>query len=129
MTQNGFISLEYILLFASVISVLSITVIGIIAIYNRNIQAIDNSRFFDFCKELKSNIELIELMPEGKLEINARNLKDWQLKKNNSKEIELTNKTKNCKINTMPSTICQNKIFTPNQKITLIKQNNTLNIS
>lgn len=127
--MKGFVSLEYILLFASILSVLSITVIGVISLYNRNIQAIDNSRFSDFCKELKSTIELLEIMPEGQLEIDARNLKNWQLKKKNSKEIELTNEIDNCKISTMLSITCQNKSFEKNQKITLQKQNNTLNIS
>ncbi|MFA5745254.1 MAG: hypothetical protein WCX82_00995 [archaeon] len=127
--MKGFISLEYILLFASVLSILSITVVGVISLYNRNITAIDNSRFLDFCKELKSKVELMELMPEGKLEIEARNLKDWELKKNNSREIELTNETKNCKINTTLSITGENQTFKNNQKITLQKQNNTLNIN
>jgi len=125
---KGFITLEYILLFASVLSVLSLCVLGIIALYNKNINAMDNYRLSIFCKELKETIELFEIMPDGKEILEPNALSVWTIEKSDE-IIEIKNKNKNCKVTTslsLKSTISDIK---EKQKIEITKQNNALNIS
>lgn len=129
MISKGFITLEYVLLFASVLSVLAVTATGIIALYNRNIDAIEKERLTDFCKELKTNVELLEIMPEGNLEIETKNLKTWGINKKNSKIIEIIAGKKKCEIYTTLIINLKNKNLEKNHKLILKKQNNTLNIN
>lgn len=126
--MKGFITLEYVLLIASIVSIIATLVFGIINLYNRNISAIDDTRFTDFCKELKAKIELFEIMPEGKDEIEANNLLPWNIKKNGG-DMKLEKTNKSCEIKTNLLVSLQINNITKNQKINLIKQNNTLNIN
>ncbi len=127
MNKKGIVSLEYILLFACVVSVLGLIVAGIVSLYNRNIETIDNSRFLDFCKETKDIIELFELMPEGKKEIGASNLEIWNIERT-GKEIVLKNRKKDCKIVTETTVNLKTKVIEKKQKLVFTKQNNALNI-
>ncbi|HOZ35380.1 MAG TPA: hypothetical protein PLK55_00135 [archaeon] len=125
--MKGFVTLEYVLLIAGIISVLGASIIGIINLYNRNITANDNYRLKGFCKDLKAEIELFEIMPEGKIEIEPGALSAWQIEKSNNK-ITLKNNQKTCEIRTTLSINCTITEITETQKITLTKQNNILNI-
>ena len=125
--MKGFVTLEYILLIAGIISVLGASIIGVISLYNKNIIVNDNYRLTGFCKELRAEVELFEIMPEGKSEIEPGALSTWQIEKSNNKII-IKNKQKTCKIKTFLSIkICFSEI-TEKQKITLTRHNNILNI-
>lgn len=126
--MKGFVTLEYVLLLASVITILGSVVFGIVSLYNRNISAIDNSRFSDFCKDLKTRIELFEIMPEGKIEIESNNLEAWGIAKIGN-GLKINNLEKTCEIRTSLSVSLGVLKISRNQKLTLTKQNNTLNIN
>lgn len=126
--MKGFVTLEYVLLLASVITILGSVVFGIVSLYNRNISAIDNSRFSDFCKDLKTRIELFEIMPEGKIEIESNNLEPWGITKIGN-GLKINNLEKTCEIRTSLSVSLGVLEISRNQKLTLTKQNNTLNIN
>lgn len=126
--MKGFVTLEYVLLLASVIAILGSVVFGIISIYNRNISAADNSRFSNFCKEIKTRIELFEIMPEGKIEIEVNNLEIWKITKFGN-TLKINNSKKTCEIKTTLYVSLEISEIIKNQKLTLEKQNNTLNIN
>lgn len=125
--MKGFVTLEYVLLIAGIMSVLGASIIGVISLYNKNIIANDNYRLEDFCKDFKAEIELFEIMPEGKVEIELGALSTWQIEKSNNK-ITLRNAQKTCEIRTFLSVSLHFSEITEKQKITLTKQNNILNI-
>lgn len=125
--MKGFVTLEYILLIAGIISVLGASIIGVVSLYNKNIIANDNYRLKEFCKDLKAEFELFEIMPEGKIEIEPKALSVWKIEKNNNR-ITINNSKKTCEIRTPLSINCTITEITDKQKITLIKQNNVLNI-
>lgn len=125
--MKGFVTLEYVLLIAGIVSVLGASIIGVISLYNKNIIANDNYRLKDFCKNLKAEIELFEIMPEGKIELEPGALSVWRIEKSNNK-ITLKNNQNTCEIRTFLSVNCAITEITEKQKITLTKQNNILNI-
>lgn len=127
MKQKGMVSLEYVLIFSGALSVLFLISATIVSLYDKNITAIDNQRLKNTCKEINQTIELFELMPLAKKEIEANNLSVWVFEKKNN-ETTLKNKNKECKINTSlnlktPTTISEKYTFV------ILKQNNDLNIS
>lgn len=126
--MKGFVTLEYVLLLASVIAILGSVVFGIISLYNRNLSAVDNSRFSNFCKDLKTRIELFEIMPEGKIEIEVNNLEIWKITKFGN-TLKINNSKKTCEIKTTLYVSLEISEIIKNQKLTLEKQNNTLNIN
>lgn len=125
--MKGFVTLEYILLIAGIISVLGASIIGVISLYNKNIIVNDNYRLTGFCKELRAEVELFEIMPEGKSEIEPGALSTWQIEKSNNKII-FKNKQKTCEIKTFLSIKIGFSEITEKQKITLTRHNNILNI-
>ena len=126
--MKGFVTLEYVLLLASVIAILGSVVFGIVSLYNRNLSAVDNSRFSNFCKDLKARIELFEIMPEGKIEIEVNNLEIWKITKFGN-TLKINNSKKTCEIKTTLYVSLEISEIIKNQKLTLEKQNNTLNIN
>lgn len=128
MNTKGFVSLEYILVFAGVLSILTILSTGIISLYNRNISEIDNQRLKENCKDLSLTIELFELMPEGLKEIELNNLFEWTIEIKSQKEIIIRNKQKSCllasRINIVSTTTLPKK-----HTLLISKKNNNLNIS
>jgi len=125
--QKGFLSLEYILLIAGVLSCLALLSTGIINLYHRNINEIDNQRLRQGCKEINQTIELLELMPEGVREIELNNLFTWQVTRKSSRGIILKNKQKDCNIASR-ITIESATSFEENHVLRLTKTNNYLNI-
>ena len=127
MITKGFVSLEYILIFAGVLSILAITTTGIITLYSRNINAIDNYRLKEGCREINQTIELFELMPRGLKEIELNNIEIWQIDAL-EKELNLKNKLKSCKIISRQNITSINTLE-KDYKLKITKQNNVLNIS
>lgn len=127
MITKGFVSLEYILIFAGVLSILAITTTGIITLYSKNINAIDNYRLKEGCKEINQTIELFELMPRGLKEIELNNIEIWHID-TLEKELNLKNKLKSCKIISRQNITSINTIE-KDYKLKITKQNNVLNIS
>jgi len=126
--RKGIVSLEYVLVFAGVLSILAITTTAIVDLYFRNINAIDNHRLKENCKEIKLTIELFELMPEGLREIELNNLNAWQMLVVSEKELTLKNNQKECKIFSRQNLKTITTIE-KNKKLNIQKQNNILNIS
>lgn len=125
--MKGFVTLEYVLLIAGIISVIGASVVGVISLYNKNIIANDNYRFTSFCKELKAEIELFEIMPEGMVKIEPSALSTWQIEKSNGL-VTIKNKQKSCEIKTFLSVKLNVSEIKEKQKITITKHNNILNI-
>lgn len=128
MNTKGLISLEYVLVFAGVLSILTILSTGIISLYNRNINEIDNQRLKENCKDLSLTIELFELMPEGLKEIELNNLFEWTIEIKSQKEIIIRNKQKSCLL-TSRINIVSTTAFPKKHTLLISKQNNNLNIS
>lgn len=125
--MKGFVTLEYVLLIAGIVSVLGTSIIGVISLYNKNIVANDNYRLENFCKDLKAEIELFEIVPEGKIEIEPKALSVWEIEKSNNK-ITLKNTQNTCEIRTLLSINSTITEISEKQKLTLTKHNNILNI-
>jgi hypothetical protein len=128
MVTKGFVSLEYILIFAGVLSVLTIIATGIISLYSRNINAIDNYRLKSSCKEINQTIELFELMPRGLTEIELNNLEEWAIERKGEKEITVKNKQKTCTISSRQTITSIDKL-PKNHILKISKENNALNIN
>lgn len=128
MVTKGFVSLEYILIFAGVLSVLTVIATGVISLYSRNINAIDNYRLKSNCKEINQTIELFELMPRGLTEIELNNLEDWEVEKTSEKEITVKNKQKTCTISSRQTITSIDKL-PKNYILKISKENNALNIN
>ena len=129
MKQKGFVSLEYVLIFAGVLSILTLISTLIITLYNRNINEIDNQRLKENCKDLSLTIELFELMPEGLTEIELNNLFEWTIEIKSQKEILIKNKKISCSLNSRININNQINIIPEKYKLLISKQNNILNIS
>jgi hypothetical protein len=125
--MKGFVTLEYVLLIAGIVSVLGTSIIGVISLYNKNIVVNDNYRLENFCKDLKAEIELFEIVPEGKIEIEPKALSVWEIEKSNNK-ITLKNTQNTCEIRTLLSINSTITEISEKQKLTLTKHNNILNI-
>jgi hypothetical protein len=125
--MKGFVTLEYVLLIAGIVSVLGTSIIGVISLYNKNIVVNDNYRLENFCKDLKAEIELFEILPEGKIEIEPKALSVWEIEKSNNK-ITLKNTQNTCEIRTLLSINSTITEISEKQKLTLTKHNNILNI-
>jgi len=125
---KGFVTIEYVLIFAGILSILAVISTVIITLYSRNLNAIDNYRLKEKCKEINQTIELFELMPEGLKQIELNNLFEWNIEQKLSKKIILKNKQKDCLIFSRLNLISVTHI-SKNYKLTISKQNNNLNIS
>jgi hypothetical protein len=125
---KGFVTIEYVLIFAGILSILAVISTVIITLYSRNLNAIDNYRLKEKCKEINQTIELFELMPEGLKQIELNNLFEWNIEKKLSTKIILRNKQKECLIFSRLNLISVTHI-SKNYKLTISKQNNNLNIS
>ncbi len=128
MVTKGFVSLEYILIFAGVLSVLTIIATGIISLYSRNINAIDNYGLKSSCKEINQTIELFELMPRGLTEVELNNLEEWAIERKGEKEITVKNKQKTCTISSRQTITSIDKL-PKNYILKISKENNALNIN
>jgi hypothetical protein len=125
---KGFVTIEYVLIFAGILSILAVISTVIITLYSRNLNAIDNYRLKEKCKEINQTIELFELMPEGLKQIELNNLFEWNIEQKLSTKIILKNKQKECLIFSRLNLISVTHI-SKNYKLTISKQNNNLNIS
>ncbi|HOW29210.1 MAG TPA: hypothetical protein PK685_00835 [archaeon] len=125
---KGFVTIEYVLIFAGILSILAVISTVIITLYSRNLNAIDNYRLKEKCKEINQTIEFFELMPEGLKQIELNNLFEWNIEQKLSTKIILKNKQKECLIFSRLNLISVTHI-SKNYKLTISKQNNNLNIS
>jgi len=111
--EKGQVSLEYILVLASVVSLLGIVITTTVLIYEKNINAIDNKKLNATAQKLQEVFDIIELMPYSSQEIIVYPEKEWTIKYKNysKKEITISNKTKQIDIYSISNiNILQNKI-------------------
>jgi competence protein ComGC len=124
--KKGFLSIEYILLVAAVVSAISVLVTSGIGIYTKNLNAIDNYKLDSFSENLQNNIYLLELNSNSKNSFEITTINEWTLKKTNKNCLNIENKQKT-------KTICSSYILSYNRstitdylKITLEHKNNTI---
>ena len=124
--KKGFLSLEYILLVAAVVSAISVLVTSGVGIYTKNLNAIDNYKLDSFYKSLQNNIYLLELNNNSKSSFEVTTINKWLLKKENKNCVSIKNKEKT-------KTVCSSYILSYNRstitdysKITLEHKNNTI---
>lgn len=127
-SKSGFVSLEYILVFAGVLSAIVLLSGTIVYLYNKNIAEIDNQRLKEGCKNINTTIEFLELIPEGKIELEFYNLFNWDIEKKSNTQILLKNKERECKIESLLK-IQSIKKIEEKQKITISKKNDILYIN
>ncbi|GEM_PF-1851099 len=78
--NKGQISLEYILVLASIVALLGLIVTTSSVIYKKNINAIDNRELIKTGKELQEIFDSIELMPSSIQEIKVNPENEWNIK-------------------------------------------------
>jgi len=127
-TKKGSVSLEYILILCGIIAI-SGTLIGTsINLYHKNMEAIDNKNIKQTAQKMQEIIDLFELQPNGRMEIQIKPITEWKIEQIDSRQIMLSNNIKTFYI------ISTTKIIIPqihtNQegKIILEKQNDYINI-
>jgi len=127
-TKKGSVSLEYILILCGIIAI-SGTLIGTsINLYHKNMETIDNKNIKQTAQKMQEIIDLFELQPNGRMEIQIKPITEWKIEQIDSRQIMLSNNIKTFYI------ISTTKIIIPqihtNQegKIILEKQNDYINI-
>ncbi|MDD3178037.1 MAG: hypothetical protein PHR26_00800 [Candidatus ainarchaeum sp.] len=127
-SQKAQISLEYILIALTILSVLSMLSYQIITIYNKNIETIDNKKLKNLYTQLQENLDFSENMPEYYKSITIDTEKEWEIYKS-GKEIIIINKFKKYSINTNQDIkIIKTKMFDKN-KIIIKKTNDIITIT
>jgi hypothetical protein len=97
-SRKGQISTEYLLIMLAVVASLSFVVYEVSILYEKNITAIDNREFNELCDWLQSTVNLFELQPNARTEIEIKSLQAWTIEQNTTKSILLQNKSKECLI-------------------------------
>ena len=123
--NKGQISLEYILVLASVVALLGLIVTASTVIYKKNINAIDNRELIKTGTELQEVFDCIELMPASIQEIEINPEDEWSIKYKDYTHTSITlyNLNKQIDIYSISNiNILKNKI--DNKSIILIKKEN-----
>jgi len=124
------VSLEYILVMASVLALLGLIVTTTSIIYKKNITAIDNRELLKTGNLLQESFDRIELMPTSRQQLIINPEKEWtlQYKDYTKKTIILSNQNKQIDIYSISNiNILKNKV--EDKSILLInKENNEITI-
>lgn len=124
--KKGFLSLEYMLLVAAVISAIGVLVASGIGIYNKNLNTIDNYKLDSFSKNLQNNIYLLELNNNSKKTFEVTTINKWFLKKDNKNCISIKNKEKTKTVCSSYTVNYDRSVINDYTKITLEHKNNTI---
>ncbi|HPC10291.1 MAG TPA: hypothetical protein PLN85_04395, partial [archaeon] len=93
-TKKGSVSLEYILILCGIIAI-SGTLIGTsINLYHKNMETIDNKNIKQTAQKMQEIIDLFELQPNGRMEIQIKPITEWKIEQINSRQIMLSNNIK-----------------------------------
>lgn len=128
--ENAQISIEYILLFAAIITI-SITYFNVLnSVYKKNSVIIDNKYLQQISKDIQEDIDLLEIQPNSRKKIYFKNIDEWTIEKKDNYSFYIKNNeskkliTSNCKIN-----IKQKQNINKNNILILYKKENIINIT
>ncbi|MFH0906489.1 MAG: hypothetical protein V1824_04085 [archaeon] len=131
LNKKGLVSLEYLLIFLAVISVLSIIIYQAINLYEKNLEIIDKQNLNEFYNNLQQAIELSEIENNFSYIIDLKPLSNWEIENKTLRSITLKNKTKEYIITSSTFEIVLSKeiISKTDSKIILEKKNSKIYIT
>lgn len=124
--QKGQVSIEYLLITLSVITVLSLIIIQATTLYSKNITQIDNKSLKNTYEKIQGTIDISYLLDNYYIEIETNPEKEWTLNKITDNKYTLKNKNKEYIIESYDKIKTNIKII--NGTISIKKENNIITI-
>jgi hypothetical protein len=124
--QKGQVSIEYLLITLSVITVLSLIILQATTLYSKNIIQIDNKALKNTYEKIQSSIDICYLLDNYYIEIETSPEKDWFFERINDNKFILKNKHKEHTIESLDKIKTNIKII--NGTISIKKENKMITI-
>jgi hypothetical protein len=124
--QKGQVSIEYLLITLSVITVLSLIILQATTLYSKNIIQIDNKALKNTYEKIQSSIDICYLLDNYYIEIETSSEKDWFFERINDNKLILKNKHKEHTIESLDKIKTNIKII--NGTISIKKENKIITI-
>jgi hypothetical protein len=126
--KKGFISLEYILIFAALLTIFSIFLITINNLYSNNLEVIDTKNLQSIKTNIQDIISFQELQTTSLNKIIISPKDCWNINKINNQEIIIKNNIKEYKIFTNNSFIVNNIEICSKQQLVIETNNNKIHL-
>jgi hypothetical protein len=126
--KKGFISLEYILIFAALLTIFSIFLITINNLYSNNLEVIDTKNLQSIKTNIQDIISFQELQTTSLNKIIISPKDCWNINKINNQKIIIKNNIKEYKIFTNNSFIVNNIDICSKQQLVIETNNNKIHL-